>query len=295
MVSLKCASCGTGMEQVTSADMTVERCPKCEAVFLNKGELNNLATGMSGDIEYCSIDGDFHEDRFPTRKCPKCPDNLMKKINLLRLSGVIFDYCPECESFFLDSGDVKKMNTELKALTANKDAEEYRVERDGHLVRIDQTSDVVQSEVVPGIPVAAPTPTACVRITVFYGTPIGTELRIFQESWPTRLLKAVGLFNGEDIETGNGKFDDIYRVQGTDDSMVRSALSARAIELLLKLAEKKMCVYSQPGTLEVSANSVTYTEGPYQPDGLKDTVDRAEPLTDHLVALATALTTRKEE
>ena len=55
---------------------------------------------MSGNIEYCSIDDKEHEDKFAARSCPVCPDQPMRKIDLLAYTDTIFDYCPSCEGFY---------------------------------------------------------------------------------------------------------------------------------------------------------------------------------------------------
>ena len=93
MENIACPNCQTEMKQDVAGDITTEVCPKCGGVFLDKGELNILATGIKGDIELCSIDNDFHENRFQQRSCPKCESQQMTKVNLLRLSDLIFDYC----------------------------------------------------------------------------------------------------------------------------------------------------------------------------------------------------------
>jgi Zn-finger nucleic acid-binding protein len=56
------------METVKEPDITVDRCAACGGIFLDKNELNVLATGMSGDIEYCSIDKDTHADTHKPRQ-----------------------------------------------------------------------------------------------------------------------------------------------------------------------------------------------------------------------------------
>ena len=48
-------------------------------------------------------------------------------------------------------GEIQKMNRELKSLTPNKRAEEYRATHSKHLVRIHQTTDVVNAANVRGI------------------------------------------------------------------------------------------------------------------------------------------------
>ena len=98
---ISCPNCGCAMQQKEYPDVTTDVCSSCGGVFLDKGELNAIAVGMGGDIEYCSIDAGRHADRFETRICPKCPGEKMQKINLLRLSDLIFDYCPACGGFWL--------------------------------------------------------------------------------------------------------------------------------------------------------------------------------------------------
>ena len=68
---MKCPACSAEMRSVKSPDLVIEECPDCQGVFLDKDELNTLATGMSGNIEYCSVDEDFHKDKFSTRVCSK--------------------------------------------------------------------------------------------------------------------------------------------------------------------------------------------------------------------------------
>ena len=115
--SLICPHCEANMNHVVEPDMTYEKCPRCDGLFLDPGELNTMATGMPGDIEYCSIQADDDDqDRFPVRVCPKCPGQKMKKENLLVYSSLIFDLCENCHGWFLDRGELKKMNAVLGEL-----------------------------------------------------------------------------------------------------------------------------------------------------------------------------------
>ena len=43
------------MQQVREPDFTIDVCPSYGGRFLAKAELNALATGLSGDIEFCSV------------------------------------------------------------------------------------------------------------------------------------------------------------------------------------------------------------------------------------------------
>jgi len=275
------------MKQEVAGDITTEVCPKCGGVFLDKGELNILATGIKGDIELCSIDNDFHEDRFQQRSCPKCESQQMTKVNLLRLSDLIFDYCWKCEGFFLDMGEIQEMNRELKSLTPNKRAEEYRATHSKHLVRIDQTTDVVNATNVGGIVGISKLAFAgYIRVSVFFSKEMPPSIRVFQEVWPMRLAKSLGLFWGQDIKTEDEQFDAIFRVQGQDAKAIARHLDDEARKLLLEFATGRRSIYSLTGSLEITSSGVVYVEGPYTPHGMDDIVERSMPLINELVEIA---------
>ncbi len=275
------------MKQDVAGDITTEVCPKCGGVFLDKGELNILATGIKGDIELCSIDNDFHEDRFQQRSCPKCESQQMTKVNLLRLSDLIFDYCWKCEGFFLDMGEIQEMNRELKSLTPNKRAEEYRATHSKHLVLIDQTTDVVNATNVGGIVGISKLAFAgYIRVSVFFSKEMPPSIRVFQEVWPMRLAKSLGLFWGQDIKTEDEQFDAIFRVQGQDAKAIARHLDDEARKLLLEFATGRRSIYSLTGSLEITSSGVVYVEGPYTPHGMDDIVERSMPLINELVEIA---------
>lgn len=288
MANPTCPDCRTEMKKDEEGDITTDVCPKCGGVFLDKGELNTLATGMKGDIEYCSIDEDFHQDRFPQRSCPKCLERQMTKVNLLRLSDVIFDYCSKCEGFFLEKGEVQEMNRELKSLTPNKKAEEYRATHGEHLVRVDQTTEVVQLEYLG---ISRLVGARHIRVSVFFSKEMPSNIRVFQEAWPMRLAKGLGLFWGQDIKTGDEGFDAVFRVQGQDEETIARHLDDGARELLLSFTRGGRSIYGQSGSLEITSSGVVYVEGPYARNSIGDVVDRSKPLIDELVHIADEIET----
>lgn len=282
MAGLTCPNCDTAMERDEEADMATDECPECGAVFLDRGELNALATGMAGDIEYCSVDSDFHEDRFPARACPRCGSQ-MTKVNLLRLSDLIFDHCPDCGGFFLDKGEVAKMNRELRSMAPNKQAEEYRGTHGGRLVRVDRTSDVIARDYLGFVQT---TPVAFIRVSVFFRGEMPLGIHVFQERWPMRLAKSLGLFRGQDIETGDERFDSMFRVQSEEEAAVARHLDEAARQALLSFADGGRRIGGKTGSLQITSSAVVYVEGPYGPNSPDDVVARAEPLIAELVDIA---------
>jgi len=280
MSSMICPNCSTEMETIRDPDFTREVCPQCHGVFLDKNELNAMATGMAGNIEYCSIDEDFHKDKFATRYCPKCAGRVMRKINLLSFSDLIFDFCPQCESFFLDVGEIEMMNAELRSLTPNKSAEEYRGFRDGHLVRIDLVSDVL---LVGRVGVyEKPIEVTTIRIIVYLTSPLKTSMRISQERWTTKVAKGLGLFRGQDIHTGDPGFDRHFIVQGKDEYATLSAIKPTFRSALLKFIEAKPAIFDTRGSLEINSSGVVYVEGPYTSNSVKDVVKKSDTLIPRL-------------
>ena len=207
----------------------------------------------------------------------------MSKVNLLRLSDLIFDYCWKCEGFFLDMGEIQAMNRELKSLTPNKSAEEYRAIHSNHLVRIDQTTDVGDTGFA-GISKLAFA--GYIRVSVFFSKEMPPSIRVFQEVWPMRLAKGLGLFWGQDIKTEDEQFDAIFRVQGQDTKAIARHLDDEARKLLLKFATGRRSIYGLIGSLETTSSSLVYIEGPYTPRGMDDIVERSMPLINELVEIA---------
>lgn len=283
MEKLKCPNCDSWMDENDEGDITTDVCSECGGVFLDRGELNTLATGMKGDIEFCSIDHEVDEDKFPPRTCPRCADRKMKKVDLLLLTDIVFDYCPGCGGFFLDKGEVDQMNRELKSLTPGKEAEEYRAEHGGHLVRVDNTTDVVQLGYA-GISRFA---NACyIRISVFFSTDLPPGLRVFHDTWPMRLAKGLGLFWGQDIETGDDRFDSVFRIQGKDEDTVARHFDRDAREALLSFVKSGSTIFGRTGNLEITSSRLSYVEGPYNPKKVEGIVEKCKPLIDELVTVA---------
>ncbi|MDP8238880.1 MAG: zf-TFIIB domain-containing protein [Candidatus Hatepunaea meridiana] len=265
MDQLICPNCKSKMDKIKHPDITIDQCSNCGGTFLEKGELNSLATGMAGDIEFCSVDQEFHTDKHPYRSCPNpsCTGKTMRKINLLTCADTVFDYCDRCEGFFLDKGEIQQMNIELEQLTKGESAEEFREYIDGHLVRSDRIADVrtVRSGLYGQ---TSATPVDNLRISVYFKNSLNLGLRIYSEKWTYKFVKLIGLFQKQDIQVGNEKLDSLFIIQGSNEDEIKSLLSKYEIQnQLIEFKEKNFKIYNKRGTLEITDKRIIYTEGPY--------------------------------
>ena len=290
MRPFKCPHCQSEMNYIKEPDMSTDRCPSCGGLFLEKGELNALASSMKGNIEYSSIQSS--EDltaKFPIRDCPKCSGKKMEKVNLLAFSDIIFDYCSSCESFFLDKGELKEMNNYLKELTPHGVEQEYRDYKDGHLVRIERRQNVyIASPGLAGMRTRAVDATN-ICITVYFTKQLNTDLRVFQEKWFAQLAKSIGLYKVQDIPTGNVEFDKIFRVQGDDEKAIASALPNEFCQELVDFVSNDPKIYQRNGSFEITSDFICYMEGPYEPNKMPHLLSKAEPMIEKMLSLAKLL------
>jgi Zn-finger nucleic acid-binding protein len=96
---------------------SVQTCPRCGGMFLEHGQLNQVADKTPGDLEYSTVDLDSgrHADDNPILNCPR--DNTpMAKVDFNVDSSIILDYCQTCHGFWLDGGELARINSEVKEL-----------------------------------------------------------------------------------------------------------------------------------------------------------------------------------
>jgi Zn-finger nucleic acid-binding protein len=282
-----CPQCQTAMQKEVDPDITTDVCPSCGGVWLDKNELNALASGMAGDIEYCSIDEKAHEDKYVVRRCPKCAGRDLRKINLLRYSDVIFDFCPECEGFFLDKGEARDMNIYLAGLAEEGLPEEFRGHVSGRLVtskRIEYST--LASPYWVGSAMGAQR-VADLRLSAYFHKPLGLGLRVYSSKWGERLLKRLGLFREQDVGTGQDEFDRAFIVQGDNEARIRALMSKPELrEELLRFVEDKPSVFVRTGSLEMTDARIIYCEGPYSGEFRYDVQADPSGMVARLVRMA---------
>lgn len=292
MAEMTCPVCGGSMSETKEPDVTIDVCGGCGATFVNKGELNSLATGMAGNIEYLSVDDVQHDDRFPNRTCPHCGDTEMRKAELLGHTGIVFDFCPTCEGFLLDKNELPRMNEVLSTLTGRDVPDEYRGEVDGYTVRMDRVGEVVAS-FYPDAVTVRPQQAFHVRFSVYFKRPLGGGIRIHSEKWTERLAKLFGIGHKEDIETGNQHLDKLVIVQADDASAARDLLKHGSVAgALISFVESRPRLFSFPLQMEILDEGIVCSGGPYPERLSYDISSDDEGVVGQMVALAKAFDNR---
>jgi Zn-finger nucleic acid-binding protein len=272
------------MTKVQDPDIIVDRCPGCGGVFVDRGELEAVATGAAGDIEYGPVDVPFHLDRFPGRECPKCPGRTMAKVTLLRLSDLIFDRCPHCKGFYLDQGECEAMNEALRQQAPRQSAQEFRDHIGDRLVRVDRIDQTVNE---PMASQSGPIPIGGhLQVSVYFRHPLAADVRIFQNRLTTLLVRLFGLVRGQRIATGNDDFDRVFTVRSADKGRVLDLLPPAFVEGMLALVQDGPSVFGTPGDVSLSRTSISYCEGPYPLEELNGMVEATQPVVQQLLELA---------
>lgn len=102
---MKCPKCPKQeMQRSVYKSVEVERCPKCQGVWLDKGKLESI---LEQKVVKLDESGDFTLTENPmnyrTAHCPKCDRDMMV---LDGADDIRFDWCEQCEGMFFDCGEL---------------------------------------------------------------------------------------------------------------------------------------------------------------------------------------------
>lgn len=105
-----CPQCEKELEIIHVDAKDVVACKRCGGMWLHKNQLNEFLADVEGDVEVCSIDDHEHSDKYPVMKCLECENQVMRKINFLEYSEIIFDYCDKCGSYWIKQHQLANMH-----------------------------------------------------------------------------------------------------------------------------------------------------------------------------------------
>jgi len=104
--TIACVKCNTELEKSIVYDVEVDVCRQCGGIWLDRGEIAALSAYRDSVLaELRAISGTkMAPSSKPAKalKCPACPGTLEDK----QLGSVRVDFCPRCQGFHLDRGEL---------------------------------------------------------------------------------------------------------------------------------------------------------------------------------------------
>jgi Zn-finger nucleic acid-binding protein len=102
---MKCPKCQkVEMSSESHEGITIDRCPVCKGISLDKGELESLLGKELGN-QADNLSSTATSDAMDTAPayCFKCKKEMMP---LTGAADIRFEWCETCESIFLDKGEL---------------------------------------------------------------------------------------------------------------------------------------------------------------------------------------------
>ncbi|MBM4272559.1 MAG: hypothetical protein FJ139_10475 [Deltaproteobacteria bacterium] len=114
---MKCLNCDQEMMNYEIRKLihklSYDICEACGGLWLDRGELDKMAFQVQGSIEYCSED-EAKNASGKAQNCPRCQGLPLHKVYFIADStGTILDHCKNCGGFWLDGGELSKINKRL--------------------------------------------------------------------------------------------------------------------------------------------------------------------------------------
>lgn len=112
-MSNKCPRCNNELIAINIDDVIIDKCNQCNGIFLDKYELNRLKNIEKINTVLDDTAISTFEDKKDSVRCIRC-NTLMKTINFAYSSNIMIDHCNNCDSVWLDGGELTKIIDYLK-------------------------------------------------------------------------------------------------------------------------------------------------------------------------------------
>lgn len=121
---MKCPVCDIDMVteevEVPGPNIMVDHCPKCEGIWLDKGELSSMLRSKAPERAMSKVRG---LSRWGRDVCPRCKGPMQIKF----VQDIEVDECTECKGLWLDKGELGRLK--------DSDLERSSEGRAGHFLR----------------------------------------------------------------------------------------------------------------------------------------------------------------
>ena len=106
MGSLTCPVCRTCLDRVDLDGRKVDRCPSCNGIYLEKGQLESVVhiVKLLQSVRLAEDDIDTVPDEEKHRRL-RCPQD-RKKMKKVSVAGLTVDVCDTCGGVWLDDGEI---------------------------------------------------------------------------------------------------------------------------------------------------------------------------------------------
>ncbi|MCK5328741.1 MAG: zf-TFIIB domain-containing protein [Candidatus Latescibacteria bacterium] len=104
-----CPACNVEMEQLKYEGVNVDRCPSCEGVWLDSGELRLIVVIEEKTFTQEELEAAMKADSLKKEEsavcCPKCGTTMDKRES----HDTIVDMCPRGDGVWLDKGELERI------------------------------------------------------------------------------------------------------------------------------------------------------------------------------------------
>jgi len=104
-------------KQTTRGLIYYDICEACGSIWFDAGEMDAVVLPVYRSVEKSSTERAQGVSE-PLRQCPRCGDAYMNKVLFLAYSDILLDRCWKCHGFWLDGGELKLINRNLRELKA---------------------------------------------------------------------------------------------------------------------------------------------------------------------------------
>ncbi|MFC1851451.1 zf-TFIIB domain-containing protein [candidate division CSSED10-310 bacterium] len=104
-----CQICQIELKEVTLHGETVDRCPTCNGIYFDRGELESIvkivSLFQSTTLSEIDIDTISSAEKSRLLKCPADGSDMMKK----EIACYTIDVCENCGGIWLDGGEISAL------------------------------------------------------------------------------------------------------------------------------------------------------------------------------------------
>jgi len=123
---MKCPRCKSPLETIDLGEyggeyaaVVIDRCPECDGVWYDKGELDARDESVWTDVEAFDFETRLSGGR--RALCPRCEVSLIP-VSPRGAREIVIDRCPDCFGFWLDAGQLES----IQNLAGRLDSETLR-------------------------------------------------------------------------------------------------------------------------------------------------------------------------